>query len=72
MKRITLQAWAQRSLNIEPTPCYRTLLRWIHAELIYPKPEKVGRAYFVERDAIVLGDDPMAIVRYHAKRQEHA
>ena len=73
MNRVTLQAWAEGNLGIEPTPCYRTLLRWLHSDLIYPRPVKVGKSYYVDPDAVYVdAGDTDAIVRYHQRKQQHA
>jgi hypothetical protein len=47
--KIKLQEWAAR--RFEPPPCRRTLYRWVKNSLIEPQPTRIGREYWVERDA---------------------
>lgn len=47
-KRITLRKWGER---LDPPPCDETLRRWVRDCRIFPIPEKIGRAYYVEEDA---------------------
>ena len=49
MKRITLEAWAER--QFDPVPTIATLLAWARKRRIQPEPVKVGRAWYVEEHA---------------------
>jgi hypothetical protein len=48
-KKIPLEEWAQA--RYEPPPSIHTLRKWARECRIFPLPEKVGRAYYVEQDA---------------------
>jgi predicted site-specific integrase-resolvase len=48
--KITLKAWAQGIFS--PPPDIATLRRWARDGLICPAPEKVGRTWYVEKDAV--------------------
>lgn len=48
--KISLEKWAER--NFDPPPAIRTARLWIKAGKIYPPPVKVGRAYYVEQNAV--------------------
>lgn len=54
-KKVTLEAWA--APRYDPPPSIKTLRRWARECRIYPAPEKVGRTYYVEKDARYI--DPM-------------
>ncbi|WP_043650308.1 excisionase [Chitinilyticum litopenaei] len=51
--RITLTEWARR--NFDPPPTRQTLYNWREAGLINPAPKFIGRSYWVEEDAQVIG-----------------
>lgn len=55
-KRITLKAWASRLFD--PPPTAETLQRWARDCWIYPVPQKVGRAHYVEEEARFIGPNP--------------
>ena len=48
--KISLEKWA--AMNFDPPPAIRTARLWIKAGKIYPTPVKVGRAYYVEQNAV--------------------
>jgi hypothetical protein len=48
--KIRLGDWLASQFN--PAPAVRTALRWIQEGKIYPPPTKVGRAYYVDKNAI--------------------
>lgn len=48
--KISLEKWAAK--NFDPAPAVRTIRLWIRDGKIYPTPEKVGRAYYVEENAV--------------------
>jgi hypothetical protein len=47
--KVTLETWAR--LQFDPPPCRETLRRWARSLRIYPEPEKIGRTYYVDRNA---------------------
>lgn len=47
--KIRLEEWAKR--NYSPPPNRDTLRRWARDLKIFPFPQKVGRAYYVEPEA---------------------
>lgn len=47
--KILLADWAAAHYN--PAPSMWTLRQWVRDGQIYPPPEKVGRAYYVAKDA---------------------
>ncbi len=47
--KITLEAWAKKEFS--PPPDIATLRRWARDGAIHPAPVKVGRTWYVERDA---------------------
>lgn len=51
---LTLESWARQTYG-EAAPSLATLRRWARDCLIYPTPEKHGRAYFVRPDAQYRG-----------------
>lgn len=55
-KYITLQEWAT-SMFGNKAPHYNTLLRWVHEGRIQPQPKKMGRRYWLVRDAKYEGDE---------------
>lgn len=65
MMKITLKEWAEPKYSKIPTDA--TLRRWARDGWIYPMPEKRGRQYFVERDAIFIGADYNKISLYVSK-----
>lgn len=52
-QKITLEAWAAPRFN--PAPSIRTLRLWAREHRIHPKPQKVGRTYYVDSDARYIG-----------------
>jgi predicted site-specific integrase-resolvase len=48
--KVRLNDWLASQFN--PAPAIRTARLWIKQGKIYPAPTKVGRAYYVEQDAI--------------------
>ncbi len=48
--KVRLDDWLASQFN--PAPAIRTARLWIKQGKIYPAPTKVGRAYYVEKDAI--------------------
>ncbi|WP_174963002.1 excisionase [Burkholderia aenigmatica] len=48
--KIRLCDWLAEQFS--PPPAIRTARNWIKEGKIYPPPTKVGRAYYVERDAV--------------------
>lgn len=53
--KITLEEWAVR--RYQPPPTTHTLRRWARDLKIFPFPEKVGRAYYVDPEAEYRGQD---------------
>lgn len=51
---LTLQEWAI-SVYGEYAPCNATLYSWTKNGFIQPSPQKTGRRWFVEPDAIYVG-----------------
>ena len=49
-KLLTLEEWAKTVYGERP-PAVGTLRRWARDALIYPAPQKQGRAYFVLESA---------------------
>jgi len=49
MKKITLEQWAKS--KFDPPPCRETQRRWARDCKIFPVPQKIGRAYYVEPNA---------------------
>lgn len=54
MKRIRLTAWALR--RFDPPPAERTLRLWVKSGRILPAPVKIGRAYYVDPDAVHIAE----------------
>lgn len=48
--KIRLNDWLKA--QFDPAPAIRTARNWIKEGKIYPPPQKVGRAYYVEQSAI--------------------
>lgn len=48
--KIRLNLWLER--QFEPAPKMCTALRWIKQGKIYPTPVKIGKAYYVDQDAV--------------------
>jgi hypothetical protein len=48
-KKITLEAWA--APLFDPVPKIKTLRLWARECRIFPRPQKVGRTYYVDPDA---------------------
>jgi hypothetical protein len=53
-KKILLSAWA--ALNYEPPPSAWTLRQWVRSGQIFPAPEKVGKALYVDAGALRMTD----------------
>ena len=53
-KKILLSAWA--ALHYDPPPSVWVLRQWVRSCQIFPAPEKVGKAYYVEPDAQRITD----------------
>ncbi len=51
-KKITLIEWAKSKYSVPPVE--RTLWKWARNGNLYPPPEKHGRQYFIEPDAIYI------------------
>lgn len=51
---VTLQQWAT-SVFGEYAPCGATLYSWAKNGFIQPSPQKAGRRWFVEPDALYVG-----------------
>lgn len=71
-KLITLQVWAAQLLG-EHQPNRDTLRRWCRETKIHPAPKKIGRTWYVSRDAQYVDDyndsDFMRRVRESATAQ---
>ncbi|MEL4885675.1 excisionase [Pectobacterium betavasculorum] len=52
-KLITLNEWCERNYSGNQ-PTIQTLQRWARAGKIYPAPEKHGREYRVNEDAVFI------------------
>jgi hypothetical protein len=61
--KITLQAWA--APRYSPPPSIKTLRRWVREHRIFPRPELVGRTYYVDPDARYI--DPRKRLNYGSK-----
>lgn len=48
--KIRLNDWLKS--HFDPVPAIRTGRKWARQGKIYPPPTKVGRAYYVEQNAI--------------------
>lgn len=48
--KLRLDEWLAR--NFQPAPAIRTARLWVKDGKIYPAPVKVGRAYYVEENAV--------------------
>jgi hypothetical protein len=48
--KIRLNDWLKA--QFDPAPAIKTARNWIKEGKIYPAPVKVGRAYYVEQNAI--------------------
>lgn len=48
-KKILLAEWASR--RYDPPPSAWVLRKWVRAGEIYPPPEMVGKAYYVDENA---------------------
>lgn len=59
-KMITLQAWAEA--HYDPPPTQWVLRRWARDGELHPRPEKVGRTYYVASDARRLTGAPRSLV----------
>ncbi|WP_229011631.1 excisionase [Paraburkholderia gardini] len=54
--KIRLNDWLKS--QFDPAPAIRTARLWIKAGKIYPPPQKVGRAYYVEQNAVFNDGTP--------------
>jgi len=52
--KISLEKWGAR--NYDPAPHIDTLRGWARDGKIYPPPQKVGRAYYVDEHAVFSAD----------------
>lgn len=52
---LTLVDWAEQMLGVH-APHVNTLRKWAREGRITPQPIKIGKPYFVERNAKYLGD----------------
>ncbi|WP_321904450.1 excisionase [Paraburkholderia tropica] len=48
--KIRLDEWIAR--EFDPPPAVRTARQWIKDRKIYPPPQKIGRAYYVDDKAV--------------------
>ncbi|MDE1139540.1 MAG: excisionase [Paraburkholderia tropica] len=48
--KIRLEDWLRR--EFDPPPAVVTAYRWIKEKKIFPAPQKVGRAYYVDTKAV--------------------
>lgn len=64
--KIPLSEWAARHYN--PAPSLWVLRKWVRQGEIYPAPEKVGSAYYVEEHAVrqQSGQRPSLVSRLKA------
>lgn len=62
-KKITLEAWAAQLYD--PPPSIKTLRRWAREHRIFPRPQLLGRAYYVDSDARYV--DPKKRLIYGTK-----
>lgn len=64
--KITLHAWATK--RYDPPPSAWVLRKWVRAGEIIPAPEKVGRDYYVDENAlrIVAGSAGGLVARLKA------
>ncbi len=51
---ITLPEWA--ALTYSKVPHQNTLLKWVHEGRIQPRPQKVGRSWWVRPNAEYVSD----------------
>lgn len=52
--KLSLELWAKR--NYDPPPHIDTLRGWARTGKIYPAPIKVGRAYYVDENAVHISE----------------
>lgn len=48
--KVRFDEWLKQ--NFDPVPHIQTARRWISQGKVYPQPIKVGRAYYVEKNAV--------------------
>lgn len=65
-KKITLKAWADQ--RFDPAPNIKTLQRWARDCWIFPVPEKAGKSYWVEPDAVFIGRDPEKAAHHYGPK----
>jgi predicted site-specific integrase-resolvase len=58
-KKILLSAWA--TSRYDPAPSAWVLRKWVREGQIYPTPELVGKAYYVEENARRITADARAL-----------
>lgn len=63
-KLMSLERWARAQFG-EDVPHRNTLQRWAREGKILPVPQKVGRSYMVEVDAVYVRDYHNAPARIH-------
>ncbi|MEI7375629.1 excisionase [Dickeya chrysanthemi] len=61
-KLLTLEEWRERKYSDKP-PTIQTLQRWARAGKIYPAPEKHGREYRVNEDAIYINPKSFSLAK---------
>lgn len=64
--KVTLERWA--APRYDPPPHRKRLQRWARDGWIYPMPEKVGKTYYAEPDAVFIGRDPSKAALYHGSK----
>lgn len=62
-KKITLEAWAAQLYD--PPPSIKTLRRWTRECRIFPRPQLLGRTYYVDPEARYI--DPKKRLNYGTK-----
>ena len=58
--KVLLAAWAEKMYD--PPPSAWVLRRWVLEGQISPPPERVGRAYYVKKDAVRLASQRLTLV----------
>jgi hypothetical protein len=62
--KVRLDKWLED--NFDPAPAIRTARLWIKAAKIHPAPVKVGRSYYVEKDAVFRDGAPQSRLVHRA------
>jgi hypothetical protein len=65
-QKITLQAWA--AARFDPVPNVKTLQRWARDGWIYPSPERIGKPYYVDPNAVFIGRDPSKAASFYGSQ----